>query len=90
MDELGIRMIFNCPGEGSWSERRTFQDRLVTNFDWLARLAEADGVLRFLPRFNTRFAAPQCPEAAYRPLALDVCLDHPLLHTAGTSPGTTP
>ena len=82
MDELGIRMIFALSPQAKGRVERTaetFQDRLVTELRLAgaATIAEADSVLQgFLPRFNTRFAVPpQCPEAAYRPLALDVCLD---------------
>ena len=82
MDELGIQMIFALSPQAKGRVERTaetFQDRLVTELRLAgaATIAEADGVLQgFLPRFNTRFAVPpQSPEAAYRPLALDVYLD---------------
>ena len=95
MDELGIRMIFALSPQAKGRVERTaetFQDRLVTELRLAgaATIAEADGVLQgFLPRFNTRFAVPPpMPEAAYRPLALDVCLDRiPASSTAGRSPG---
>ena len=82
MDELGIQLIFALSPQAKGRVERTaetFQDRLVTELRLAgaATIAEADSMLQsFLPRFNTRFSVPsQCPEAAYRPLALDVCLD---------------
>ena len=82
MDELGIQLIFAMSPQAKGRVERTaetFQDRLVTELRLAGAttIAEADGVLQgFLPRFNARFGVPpQCPEAAYRPLASDVCLD---------------
>ena len=82
MDELGIQMIFALSPQAKGRVERTaetFQDRLVTELRLAgaATIAEADRVLpSFLPRCNTRFGVPpQCPEAAYRPLASDLCLD---------------
>ena len=83
MDELGIQMIFALSPQAKGRVERTaetFQDRLVTELRLAGAItiAEADRVLQgFLPRFNARFGVPsQCSEAAYRPLASDVCLDH--------------
>ena len=81
LQELGIRQIFaRSPQAKGRVERRaeTFQDRLVTEL----RLADARtidqarAVLQdFLPRFNAPFAVqPDHPEAAYRPMASDLCL----------------
>ena len=82
MDELGIQMIFAMSPQAKGRVERTaetFQDRLVTELRLAgaATIAEADGVLQgFLPRCNARFGVPpQCPEAAYRPLASDLFLD---------------
>ena len=58
----------------------TFQDRLITEL----RLAgattveQAGAVLKqFLPRFNRRFGVPaQCPEPSFRPLQVDLPLEH--------------
>ncbi len=82
MDELGIQLIFALSPQAKGRVERTaetFQDRLVTELRLAgaATIADADHVLQgFLPRFNARFGVPpQCPEAAYRPLASDVCLD---------------
>ena len=82
MDELGIQLIFALSPQAKGRVERTaetFQDRLVTELRLAgaATIAEADSVLQgFLPRFNARFSVPpQCPEAAYHPLASDVCLD---------------
>ena len=82
MDELGIQMIFALSPQAKGRVERTaetFQDRLVTELRLAgaATIAEADRMLpSFLPRCNTRFGVPpQCPEAAYRPLASDLCLD---------------
>ena len=82
MDELGIQMIFALSPQAKGRVERTagtFQDRLVTELRLAGAttIAEADRVLQgFLPRCNARFSVPpQCPEAAYRPLASDVCLD---------------
>ena len=81
LQELGIRQIFaRSPQAKGRVERmaETFQDRLVTEL----RLADArtidqaTAVLQdFLPRFNARFSVqPDHPEAAYRPMASDLCL----------------
>ena len=85
MDELGIQMIFALSPQAKGRVERTaetFQDRLVTELRLAgaATIAEADNVLQgFLPRFNARFGVPpQCPEAAYRPLASNVYLDRVL------------
>ena len=82
MDELGIQLIFALSPQAKGRVERTaetFQDRLVTELRLAgaATIADADHVLQgFLPRCNARFSVPpQCPEAAYRPLASDVCLD---------------
>ena len=82
MDELGIQLIFALSPQAKGRVERaaeTFQDRLVTELRLAgaATIADADHVLQgFLPRFNARFGVPpRCPEAAYRPLASDVCLD---------------
>ena len=60
----------------------TFQDRLVTELRLAdARtIGQATAVLRdFLPRFNARFAVqPEHPDAAYRPVAADLCLSETL------------
>ena len=60
----------------------TFQDRLVTEL----RLADARTIGQatallqdFLPRFNARFAVqPEHTDAAYRPVAPDLCLSETL------------
>ena len=82
MDELGIQLIYALSPQAKGRVERTagtFQDRLVTELRLAgaATIADADHVLQgFLPRFNARFSVPpQCPEAAYHPLASDVCLD---------------
>ena len=83
MDELGIQMIFALSPQAKGRVERTaetFQDRLVTELRLAGAItiAEADRVLQgFLLRCNARFGVPpQCSEAAYRPLASDLCLDH--------------
>ncbi len=82
MDELGIQLVFALSPQAKGRVERTagtFQDRLVTELRLAGAttIADADHVLQgFLPRFNARFSVPpQCPEAAYHPLASDVCLD---------------
>ena len=82
MDELGIQLIFALSPQAKGRVERTagtFQDRLVTELRLAGAttIADADHVLQgFLPRCNARFSVPpQCPEAAYHPLASDVCLD---------------
>ena len=81
LQELGIRQIFaRSPQAKGRVERmaETFQDRLVTELRLAdARtIGQATAVLRdFLPRFNARFAVqPEHPDAAYRPVAADLCL----------------
>ena len=76
MDELGIQLIFALSPQAKGRVERTagtFQDRLVTELRLAgaATIADADHVLQgFLPRCNARFSVPpQCPEAAYHPLA---------------------
>ena len=58
--------------------KSSFQDRLVTELRLAdARtIGQATAVLQdFLPRFNARFAVqPEHPDAAYRPVAPDLCL----------------
>ena len=81
LQELGIRQIFaRSPQAKDRVERmaETFQDRLVTEL----RLADARTIGQatallqdFLPRFNARFAVqPEHTDAAYRPVAPDLCL----------------
>ncbi len=86
MDELGIQMVFALSPQAKGRVERTagtFQDRLVTEFrlSGATTIEEANVVLKeFLDRFNGRFGVPaQHPEAAYRPLEPDACLDRPLL-----------
>ena len=85
MEELGIQMIFaRSPQAKGRVERmaETFQDRLVTEL----RLADARTIGQatavlddFLPRCNARFAVqPEHPDAAYRPVAADLCLSETL------------
>ena len=85
LQELGIRQIFaRSPQAKGRVERmaETFQDRLVTELRLAdARtIGQATAVLRdFLPRFNARFAVqPEHPDAAYRPVAADLCLSETL------------
>ena len=82
MDELGIQMVFAMSPQAKGRVERTagtFQDRLVTELRLAGAttIEEANVVLKeFLDRFNARFGvAAQHPEAAYRPLEPDVCLD---------------
>ena len=81
MDELGIQLIFALSPQAKGRVERTaetFQDRLVTELRLARPPSRTLTILLqgFLPRFNARFGVPpQCPEAAYRPLASDVCLD---------------
>ena len=82
MDELGIQMVFALSPQAKGRVERTagtFQDRLVTELRLAGAttIEEANVVLKdFLVRFNTRFGVPaQHPEAAYRLLEPDVCLD---------------
>ena len=83
--ELGIRQIFaRSPQAKGRVERmaETFQDRLVTEL----RLADARTMHQAttvlqdsLPRCNARFAVqPEHPDAAYRPVAADLCLSETL------------
>ena len=85
LQELGIRQIFaRSPQAKGRVERmaETFQDRLVTELRLAdARtIGQATAVLQdFLPRFNARFAVqPEHPDAAYRPVAPDLCLSETL------------
>ena len=96
LQELGIRQIFaRSPQAKGRVERmaETFQDRLVTELRLAdARtIGQATAVLRdFLPRFNARFAVqPEHPDAAYRPVAADLCLSETLCfkHTRKGGPG---
>ena len=83
MAELGIQLIFALSPQAKGRVERTagtFQDRLITEL----RLAgattveQARAVLKqFLPRFNRRFGVPaQCPEPSFRPLQVDLPLEH--------------
>ena len=85
LQELGIRQIFARSAQAKGRVERmaeTFQDRLVTEL----RLADARTIGQatavlddFLPRFNARFAVqPEHPDAAYRPVAADLCLSETL------------
>ena len=85
LQELGIRQIFARSAQAKGRVERmaeTFQDRLVTEL----RLADARAIGQatavlddFLPRFNARFAVqPEHPDAAYRPVAADLCLSETL------------
>ena len=83
MEELGIQLIFALSPQAKGRVERTagtFQDRLITEL----RLAgattveQARAVLKqFLPRFNRRFGVPaQCPDPSFRPLQVDLPLEH--------------
>ena len=83
MDEMGVQVIFALSPQAKGRVERTagtFQDRLITEL----RLAgattveQARAVLKqFLPRFNRRFGVPtQCPEPSFRPLQVDLPLEH--------------
>ena len=83
MDEMGVQVIFALSPQAKGRVERTagtFQDRLITEL----RLAEATTVeqagavlKQFLPRFNRRFGVPaQCPEPSFRPLQVDLPLEH--------------
>ena len=85
MDELGVQMVFALSPQAKGRVERTagtFQDRLVTELRLAGAttIEEANVVLKdFLNRFNERFGvAAQHPEAAYRPLGPDVCLERVL------------
>ena len=58
----------------------TFQDRLITELRLAgATTVEQAGAVskQFLPRFNRRFGVPaQCPEPSFRPLQVDLPLEH--------------
>ena len=90
MAELGVQVIFALSPQAKGRVERTagtFQDRLITEL----RLAgattveQAGAVLKqFLPRFNRRFGVPaQCPEPSFRPLQVDLPLEHIPCSTAG-------
>ena len=97
MDELGIQMVFALSPQAKGRVERTagtFQDRLVTELrlSGATTIEEANVVLKeFLDRFNGRFGVPaQHPEAAYRPLEPDACLDTSFASGTGAGwPGTT-
>ena len=82
MDELGIQMVFARSPQAKGRVERTagtFQGRLVTELrlGGATTIEEANVVLKeFIVRFNERFGVPaQHPEAAYRPVGSEVCLD---------------
>ena len=82
MDELGVQMVFALSPQAKGRVERTagtLQDRLVAELRLAGAttIEEANGVLKdFLVRFNERFSvSAQHPEAAYRMLEPDVCLD---------------
>ena len=83
MDEMGVQVIFALSPQAKGRAERTagtFQDRPITEL----RLAgattveQARAVLKqLLPRFNRRFGVPaQCPEPPFRPLQVDLPLEH--------------
>ena len=85
MDELGVQMVFALSPQAKGRVERaagTLQDRLVTEvrLAGATTIEQANVVLKeFLDRFNERFGVPaQHPEAAYRMLEPDVCLDRVL------------
>ena len=81
LQELGIRQTSPAGGH-EWNAWRRPFSRLVTELRLAdARtIGQATAVLRdFLPRFNARFAVqPEHPDAAYRPVAADLCLSETL------------
>ena len=83
MAELGVRVILALSPQTKGRVERTagtFQDRLITEL----RLAGATSVeqaravlKQFLPKFNGRFGVPaKCPEPSFRPLQVDLPLEH--------------
>ena len=85
MDELGVQMVFALSPQAKGRVERTagtLQSRLVAELRLAGAttIEEANAVLKeFLVRFNERFGVPvQHPEAAYRMLEPDVCLENVL------------
>ena len=83
MDEMGVQVIFALSPQAKGRVERTagtFQDRLITELRLagVTTLEQARAVLKqFLPRFNRRFGVPaQCPEPSFRPLQVDLPLEH--------------
>ncbi len=83
MDEMGVQVIFALSPQAKGRVERTagtFQDRLITELrlGGATTVEQAGAVLKqFLPRLNRRFGVPaQCPEPSFRPLQVDLPLEH--------------